>query len=155
MATWAEFREGDPTLAAAGERLLQPNGDGTAFLATVRGDGGPRVHPVMPVLAGGCLHVFIVNLSPKHADLLVDGRYALHALPPAAGGEEFYVTGDARFIESTSQRAEVVAASGGRLGLHEFESLFELDIQHVLYTVWANWGTAETWPEYRKWHSRD
>ncbi|HXU24822.1 MAG TPA: pyridoxamine 5'-phosphate oxidase family protein [Tepidiformaceae bacterium] len=154
MATWAEFEAAEPAIALDGARLLRPTGDGIAFLATVRGDGGPRVHPVMPVLAAGRLHVFVVNLSPKHEDLLRDGRYALHALPPATGGEEFYVTGRARAIEATARRAEVVAASGGRLGLHDFESLFELDLRRVLHTVWANWGTAETWPEYRKWRSR-
>jgi hypothetical protein len=154
MTTWAEFEAAEPALAATGERLLRPNGDGIAFLATVRGDGGPRVHPVMPIVAAGRLYVFVVKLSPKHADLLRDGRYALHALPPPEGGEEFYVTGRAALIEAAECRAEVVEASGGRLGLHDFESLFELDLGDVLHTAWANWGTAETWPEYRKWHSR-
>ena len=155
MATWAELQAAEPTLAAHGERLLSPNGNGIAFLATVRGDGGPRVHPVMPVLAGGRLHVFVVNLSPKHADLLRDGRCALHALPPPAGGEEFYVTGRARLTNAPARRAEAVAASGGRLGLHDFESLFELDIRRVLHTVWASWGTAEAWPDYRTWRAGD
>jgi len=155
MASWSDLRTEEPALAAAGERLLQPNGDGTAFLATVRSDGGPRVHPVMPVLADGRLHVFVVNLSPKHADLLRDGRYALHALPPRAGGEEFYLTGRASFIEAPGRRAEAVEASGGRLGGHDFESLFELDLRRVLHTVWANWGTAEAWPDYRRWRAGD
>jgi hypothetical protein len=33
------------------------------LLATT--DGGPRVHPMMPVLVDGRLHVFVVRLSPR------------------------------------------------------------------------------------------
>ena len=154
MATWADLRRARPELAAAGERLLSPNGDSIAFLATVRGDGGPRLHPVMPVLAAGRLHVFVVDLSPKYADLKRDGRFALHALPPAHGGEEFYVTGRAEVVEDAARRALVTTASGERLGLHDFEALFALDLRHVLHTVWEHWGTAGAWPDYRKWRER-
>lgn len=153
MASWAEFRAAQPGMADAGERLLQPNGDGIAFLATVRRSGGPRLHPVMPVLAEGYLHVFVVDMSPKFADLMDDGRYALHALPPAGGGEEFYLSGLATPISVPGRRAAATAASAGRLGTHDFESLFELDIEHVLHTLWSGWGTAGAWPEYRKWHT--
>ncbi|HEY7270571.1 MAG TPA: pyridoxamine 5'-phosphate oxidase family protein [Dehalococcoidia bacterium] len=154
MATWHEIRAEAPALMDAGDRLISPNGDGIAFLATVRPDGGPRVHPVAPVLAGGRLHVFIVNLSPKYQDLLRDGRFAMHALPTPAGGEEFYFTGRARECHLPERRAEVTAASGNRLGHLEFEVLFELDIRRVLHTVWSGWGTPKVWPEYRRWPSR-
>ncbi len=153
MAAWAEFEAEEPAIAAAGQRLLRPNGDGIAFLATVRGDGGPRLHPVMPVLAAGRLHVFVVRLAPKYTDLQRDGRFALHALPPDHGGEEFYVTGRAEIVEDADRRGIVTTASGGRLGLHDFEALFALDVRHVLHTVWADWGTARAWPDYRKWRA--
>ncbi len=140
-------------MAEAGLRLLKPTGEGVAFLATTRRDGGPRVHPVVPVLAGERLHLFVVNLSPKHEDLLRDGRFALHAMPPPAGGEEFYLTGRARRVEDASRRTEVTAASGGRLGHRDFETLFELDLRRALYTHWRGWGTAAIMPEYRRWRS--
>ncbi len=153
MATWDELRARDPELGTHGERLLNPTGDGIAYLATVRRDGGPRVHPVMPVVASGRLHVFVVSMSPKHDDLLRDGRFALHAGPPPAGGEEFYLSGRARRVDNAERRKAVVVASGGRLGRQDFETLFELDIRRALYTYWKGWGTKDIWPEYRRWRA--
>jgi hypothetical protein len=150
-ASWATFAMEAPAIAAAGDRLLRPNGDGVAFLSTVRKDGGPRVHPVMPVLAEGTLHVFVVAMSYKYRDLLRDNRYALHAMGPAEGGEEFYITGRARPIDDARQRRAVQAASGDRLGGHDFEALFALDLEAALHTKWDNWGTAQTSPAYNKW----
>jgi hypothetical protein len=150
-AAWAELAEASPALAAAGLRLLRPTGDGVAFLATVRKDGGPRVHPVMPVATTSGLYVFVVNLSHKYRDLLRDQRYALHAAPTANGGEEFYLTGDAMPVDDRAIRAGVTDASGGRLGHNEFEALFELRVDRALHTAWANWGTAQAWPSYAKW----
>ncbi len=150
-ATWAEFTAASPELSAAGQRLLRPTGDGVAFLATVRRDGGPRVHPVMPVLAGSGLFVFVVNLSYKYRDLLRDRRYALHSSPSVDGSEEFYLTGPALEVPDVEVRSAVTAASGGRLGHNEFEVLFELRVERALHTAWANWGTSQAWPSYTKW----
>lgn len=150
-AHWKDLAGAEPAIAEAGERLLRPSGEGVAYLATVRKDGGPRVHPVMPVLAGGRLYVFVVRMSWKYRDLARDGRYALHAAPSPEGGEEFYVTGPARQVENASARSAVTAASGGRLGLHDFEALFELGIERALRTKWQDWGTASAWPSYTKW----
>jgi len=52
------------------------------------------MHPVCPALAHGHLYVFIEGASPKKADLLRDGRYALHTFPPEQGDEEFYFDGN-------------------------------------------------------------
>lgn len=140
-------------MAAAGARLLA-GGGGVAYLATVRKDGGPRVHPVMPVLAPAGLYVFVVNMGWKYRDLLRDGRYALHTSPPTEGGEEFYVTGAATESSDGEERASVREASGGRLGGHDFEALFRLDVDRALWTAWENWGTAETWPRFEKYAAR-
>jgi hypothetical protein len=153
-AAWAEFEREQADMAARGRQLFYQGGDvAYGFLATVAKDGGPRVHPVCPVIAEGALWLFVVNLSPKYRDLAANGRYALHALPTAAGGEEFYVRGRAREVEDMGRKAQIVAATGGRQGGHDFEALFECQIEHVLLTTWANWGTAETWPSYEKWRA--
>jgi len=148
---WSDLATAHPAIAEAGKRLLQPWGEGVAYLATVRKDGGPRVHPVMPVLAEGRLFVFVVRMSHKYRDLLRDGRYALHSAAAPENGEEFYITGPAREVEAADARAVVTAASGGRLGLHDFEALFELAIDRALHTKWENWGTVSAWPSYTKW----
>jgi hypothetical protein len=150
MAAWSEIAQSQPDLMVAGERLLA-GGEGIAFLATVRLDGGPRMHPVAPVLAAGRLYLFVVNLSPKHADLMRDRRYALHAMPPPGGGEEFYLTGRARHHAESELRRQVSAASGNRLGTQDFEELFELDISHILHTRWTGCGTQDIWPHYTRW----
>ena len=80
MGSWDEFEQRQPGLATAGRALFYQFGVGLAFLATVRRDGGPRVHPMCPLIHGGGLFAFIVP-GPKQADLRRDGRYALHSFP--------------------------------------------------------------------------
>ena len=94
MASWDEFEQTQPDLAAAGRALLYQFGVGLAFLATVRRDGGPRVHPMCPLIHAGGLFAFIVP-GPKQADLRRDGRYALHSFPCPDNEDAFYCTGRA------------------------------------------------------------
>jgi hypothetical protein len=161
LHTWAEFANQAPELAARGERLINQFDIGLGFLATVRKDGGPRVHPVCPVTTPDGLYVFVLAHSPKYRDLLRDGRYALHAFPPKPpaegvtdGDEEFYVTGSAEYCnDDEALRKRVVEASGGRLGMHDFEELFELRLERALHSIWHNWAKPDTWPEYTKWRA--
>ena len=48
-----------------------------AYLATIKKDGSPRLHPVTPFIGNGMLFVFTEPSSPKIGDLRRDGRYAL------------------------------------------------------------------------------
>src|SRR3954471_14449089 len=94
MASWSDFAAADPSLAAAIRALLEQYGPGMAYLATVRPDGAPRIHPVSPVITDEGLYCFIVA-SPKRRDLARDGRYALHSFPPEESDDEAYLTGRA------------------------------------------------------------
>src|SRR3989304_5573222 len=94
MMTWGECRAARPDLAEAGRALFYQFGVGLAFLSTVRPDGGPRVHPMCPIVVDDHLYAFIVP-SPKRADLSRDGRYAMHCFPPAQNEDAFYITGRA------------------------------------------------------------
>ncbi len=151
MITWDEFVAARPDLAAIGKRLLYQYSVGYAFLAPIRADGGPRVHPVCPALAGGHLYVFIAGTSPKKIDLLHDGRYALHTFPPEQGDEEFYCAGQAEPVDDPQVRAEVVAAYHRHP--RDDEMLFELKIERVLHTVWENWPTAAMHPVRTIWRA--
>lgn len=51
MATWAEFAGAAPEIAALG--LKQFEKFHIAYLATVRKDGSPRIHPVCPFVVRG------------------------------------------------------------------------------------------------------
>ena len=97
MASWSDFATAEPALAAGIRALLQQYGPGMGYLATVRPDGGPRVHPVSPVITDEGLYCFIVP-SPKRHDLERDGRYALHSYPPEESDDEAYVTGRAAVV---------------------------------------------------------
>jgi hypothetical protein len=68
MKRWSEFADERPEMAGAGRALIYQFRVGLGYLATVRKDGAPRVHPVCPVIANGGLYVF---------ELRVD--HALHA----------------------------------------------------------------------------
>jgi Pyridoxamine 5'-phosphate oxidase len=97
MASWSEFAAAEPRLAASIQALVHQYGPGLGYLATVRADGGPRVHPVSPFINPDGLYCFIID-SPKRRDLERDGRYALHSFPPEATDDEAYVSGHARLV---------------------------------------------------------
>jgi hypothetical protein len=100
MRTWNVFERIQPELAEAGRRQLYQWGIGLAFLATVRPDGGPRVHPVCPVIGDDGLLILVVD-GPKQRDLRRDGRYSLHSETCAPPRQEdgFAVTGRARAVD--------------------------------------------------------
>lgn len=150
MVTWKEFRAARPDLAQAAERLLYQYKVGYAFLATVRKDGAPRLHPVCPAVVDGHLYLFI-DRSPKKADLVRDGRYALHTFPPEEGDEEFYCAGRADAVNDPQIRAAVVANYHRRP--RDDEALFELTLERAMHTIWENWATPKNRPARTAWRS--
>lgn len=146
MATWDEFAAAEPELAAAGVRLLFHPGVGFGYLATVRGDGSPQVHPVMPLIADGRLQVFVVP-SSKLDDLRRDGRYALHSSQTADVDDEFCVEGRAEVVDAPERRRSALAAHAAAVG--DDHVLVELGIERAL---WAHYASPPSWPPaYRSW----
>ena len=149
MVTWDEFAEVEPALAEAGTNQLFQFGVGLAFLATVRKDGSPRLHPVCPVLSGSHLYILVLPASPKRRDLQRDGRYALQAFPQARpDSDEFYLSGMARAVDAPETKSAVLADAKHRAGADEI--LFELLIERAMLTTWKGFGT----PEYHSRHAR-
>src|SRR5215467_8832527 len=95
VATWADFERARPEMAVRGRQILYRFGVPLGYLATVRADGGPRVHPFCPILCGERLYG-LIGPSPKQRDLARDGRFALHSFPLPDRDDEFYLTGRAR-----------------------------------------------------------
>jgi hypothetical protein len=154
MATWNEFEKQSPEIAAAGRRMLHQFGPGLGYLATVRRDGGPRLHPICPILHEGRLFALIAA-SPKQADLLRDGRYALHTFPSPDVDDEFYLTGRATHRDDAELAGRVrdTFTATGATSTHD-EMLFELDIEHVLLSTYKKRGEPDNFPPlYRKWHA--
>jgi hypothetical protein len=110
MTTWGEFAAAEPELAGfVAERLRAA----PSYLATVRADGPPRVHPVTPILTADGLYVFMEPTSPKGADLRERGWFALHngVADNAGTGGEGSVTGTGYPVDDATVRATVVAAA--------------------------------------------
>ena len=133
MARWSEFEAQAPEIADAGKKLFYQFGPGLAFLATVRRDGGPRLHPICVNIVAGGLYSLIIH-SPKRQDLLRDGRFALHSFPPQLVDDEFYLTGRA-VAQPDAELASAVAAAQVQAGgtTADDEMLFELFVERVLY----------------------
>lgn len=131
--TWKLLEDQQPDLAAFGAARL--NGR-VSYLATVRQDGAPRVHPVTPIIGQGHLFLFMEPTSPKGHDLRRDGRYALHcAMNDSSGASgEFNVSGRARAVEDPAVRA--LAAGLSSYAPADRYVLFELDVERAASTVY-------------------
>jgi hypothetical protein len=146
---WAEFAAAMPAMAAAGRRLLYQHGPGLGYLATVRADGGPRLHPVCPHIAEDALWVFVGHGSPKRQDLLRDGRYALHAFPDPNVDDEFYVTGNAAECDDDALIARVRADLP--FNSQPDDRPFVLSVERALLSTY---GPRPSWPpEYTRWRA--
>ena len=163
MATWAQFEAEAPALASVAARLWpgitalhrrEEVAAGSAvfsiaYLATVRPDGAPRLHPFCPVLAGGGLFAAIPQSSPKGRDLRRDGRCVIHALPGVDDDElciravAVELKGDAATMGMVR---DVVARSGvgGMIETVANDELFEFDLEQVDVARWLNIGQPGT-----------
>jgi len=153
MKPWKEFNGEEPELAEQGKRMLFRNREhvGLAFIATIRKDGAPRVHPISLILSKGHLYVVIPRSSPKCTDLLRDGRYAAQAFPisPTEPGDEFYFAGHANRIHDSKISQGLTEDT--RVAVEENEILFELFMDRVMYTELVNRDSIDEYPLHRKW----
>jgi hypothetical protein len=152
MISWPGFAAAAPELAELGRGLLTQFGVSLGFLATVRRDGAPRLHPVCPVISDERLFVLITPESPKRNDLLRDGRYALQTFPqPKAGSDEFYMAGSAHVVEDAATQAAILRDA--RHMANAAEIPFELMIERVMHTRWEHVLTPQMHPVQPKWRA--
>jgi len=146
MTTWGAFRVEQPELAAfVAERLLAA----PAYLATVRANGAPRVHPVTPIVTDAGLYLFMEPTSPKAADLSAGRAFALHnGVPDNAGtGGEASVSGTGHPVDAHEVRGMVAAAASYEPA--DRYVLFELRPIEVRCN---GYGDVEL-PERRRWRA--
>jgi hypothetical protein len=150
MQSWDAFARAEPEMAARGLALLHQRGDGEGFLATVAGNGTPRIHPLNVGVREGRLLVFVQGHSAKARDLEADPHYALHAHQDPAAPHEFLVRGQARPVTDAALRQ--AAAADWFFTVSDSYPLYELLIEHA---VLGERDTADDWPpRYRSWRSR-
>jgi hypothetical protein len=156
MVSWLSFSEQEPDMAAQGKSLLYQHGVGLAFLATVRPDGRPRLHPMCPLLAEDGLFAFIVP-SPKQRDLKRSGAYALHSFPRPTNEDAFYVSGQAALVSDTERRealARQFVAEREAFGAEApspDDALFDFGIETCLLT--RTTGHGDPAPNHTIWHA--
>jgi hypothetical protein len=156
MLTWAQFAHARPDLAEAGRRLLYQFGVGLAFLATIRVDGAPRLHPMCPLLTDDALLGFL-QPSPKRQDLRRDKRYALHSFPPEANEDAFYLSGRAVLVDDLKRRqiatAQFLAERKLTAAPADFhtQDLFEFYLERCLWTTTSGHGDWN--PRHTIWRS--
>lgn len=146
--SWQKFEVAAPELAVFGNARLTQR---IAYLATIRVDGSPRVHPVSPFIGHGRLFVYMEPASPKGNDLRRDGRYAMHcAVEDATGGSgEFCVRGTATLVDDPETRSKAFDAARA-IGYKPNDRyiLFELDVEEASATTYE-----DELPVRRRWRS--
>jgi hypothetical protein len=172
VGAWADVEHEAPEVTQFAERLwpgVVALGRGTvvpadtpcfaiAYLATVRSDGAPRLHPFCPILAGGRLFAAIPRSSPKGEDLRRDPRCVIHAMPGPEDDElclravATEVTADPK---TTSLVTQVVSHSGvgGMIESVSHDAIFEFDLQQVDVAWWVDIGQPGTHAIRKQWRA--
>ncbi len=146
--SWKILKEQNPELASFGVARLHGQ---VAYLATIRKDGSPRVHPMTPAIGEGHLFVFMEPTSPKGHDLQRDGRYAIHCSVTDTSGEsgEFHISGHAHLVEDAETRAQAVRVCSYKP--QDRYILFEFEVEAAASTTYPDGGK----PVYQRWKQAD
>ena len=133
--SWKHLEDNNSELAAFGVARLHGS---VAYLATIRKDGSPRVHPMTPIIGQGRLFVFMEPTSPKGHDLRRDGRYAIHCSVNDTSGAsgEFSVSGQSRLVEDAETRSLAVKLAPYTPA--DRYILFEFDVESASSTVYGD-----------------
>lgn len=130
---WPAFAAAAPDLAERGAVMLRTFTLG--YLATLRPDGSPRIHPVTITIDETGLYVYVVAATPKGADLRRDPRYAVHAFPILVDGsfrdDEFAFGG--RAVEMADRSLYDAVAAEHNDTVHEGDPMFRLDLSWAVH----------------------
>jgi uncharacterized pyridoxamine 5'-phosphate oxidase family protein len=133
-------------MGAVAARLLEQHH--LAYLATVRRDGSPRVHPVSPFVIDGRLYVATPRTSPKARDQEREPRCVIHMLP-GENDDECMLRVRARAVTGTAERALV--KERGPHYVHEDDHYFEYDLKQAMTAYWVDVGKPGTYAVRRWW----
>lgn len=148
MPNWSDLEQQAPEIATQGRALLARHQ--VAYLATVRKDGGPRVHQICPAIIDGALYASIARSAKLH-DLRRDRRYMLHFMC-GEHDAEFNCRGTATEITDATEHAAIrESAAKQDLNYTEHEVLFRLSIDRADTTTWENFGTRDIKPNRARW----
>ena len=127
--SWKEFEEESPELASLGFEKLNRK---IVYLAMIKIDGSPRLHPITPFIENGMLFMFTEPSSPKIRDLRRDGRYAMHCSISREGPLiEYLIYGNAEEISDSIVRKQAENIAAARV-VNDSYVLFEFQVKRVL-----------------------
>ena len=162
MATWRQFEEQAPELAAMVRERFEAHKHLT--MATLRADGSPRISGTEVPITGGELYLGGMTGNRRFADLRRDPRVAIHS----GSDDPDHWSGDAKVAGRAVELVEVadrdrfrdaVRSGGGEAPDDDFE-LFRLDLteasvvrlseakDHLLVDTWRE-GAGITTVERR------
>ena len=145
MLTWGEFAGLQPEMAEFGLKRLEYR---VMYLATVRKNGYPRVHPFTPFVTSGHLFAFMEPASPKGLDLQRNGLYAMHSLVTDMDGSngEFTITGRAHLV--TDQVTRDLAVKGCPYRPQDRYVCYEFKLEECMTNAYVNGAPNPThWRE--------
>jgi hypothetical protein len=116
MATWQQFRDEAPDMAAVADGRLEETG--LVLVGTLRSDGWPRISPDEPVVMDGVLYLGMMYRSTKSRDLRRDDRVLVHTVVSDRSGKEGEVKiyGRARFVDDSDERSRYCDALFAQIG---------------------------------------
>ena len=127
-----------------------------AYLATLRRDGAPRLHPFCPIVAADRLFAAIPRRSPKGWDLRRDPRCVIHAMP-GPEDDELCIRATASDVTARADTRALVDAvvarsdDGGMLETVRHDPIFEFDLVQVDVARWINVGQPGTYAMRERW----
>jgi len=135
VTSWADFRQGDPVLAALAEARMAE--DGLVLVGTLRANGWPRISPVEPLVVGDELYLGMMWQSRKALDLLADPRCVVHTTVHDTAGKQgdVKVYGRAVDVSDRDERERYGVALEAAIGwrpVGEYH-LFAVDLTEVGY----------------------
>ena len=143
LLTWGEFAALQPEMAEFGLKRLEYR---VMYLATVRKNGSPRVHPFTPFVASGHLFAFMEPTSPKGQDLKRHGLYAIHSLVTDMNGTngEFTLAGRAHLVTDSATRE--LAVKGCPYSPKDRYICFEFELEQCMTNTYV-----DGLPNTKKW----
>jgi pyridoxamine 5'-phosphate oxidase-like protein len=135
MLSWEEFAVAQPEMARFGEERLKFR---VMYLASLKADGYPRIHPFTPFTGSGHLYAFMESTSPKAKDLQRNGKYAMHSLVTDGDGTngEFQISGQA--VLQTDSATRDAAVRSCPFKPKERYILFEFKLNSCLTNYYTN-----------------
>lgn len=135
--SWKIFAGNSPELASFCLARLNRK---IAYLATLKPDGSPRLHPVTPFIGNGMLFIFTEPSSPKIGDLERDGRYAMHSSVDREDPlTEVLFSGKALVVSDPILRAEAEKLASSPVVIDSYY-LFEFLVERVLAVEYDEGG---------------